>query len=170
MSDIENNNLTYDLEKKKKPEEVGCLKTCCAFTGISFLVVILLGLIASVISYYVFGIKFLIEDKSINDQCESNIWSYVLASIITSFILGSVQTRKAASDEEPNVCSTFILGLGWLILGIFGIVYCHNENCNDLKNANLYLFAFVISIIQTTIGGITTLFFSILAIKSFCKN
>ena len=62
-----------------KSQDNSCLDCCkCVSFALFYLgiVSIVMGLIGSVISYYVFGIKFLIKDKTIN--LELYIFHYIL--------------------------------------------------------------------------------------------
>ena len=160
VNDIEANNYPGLTIQTKQPERKS---ECFSLIGICSLLLLCLGLIGAVIAYYVFGIKFLVEDKDKNDECNSNIWTYVLTSIIISFVLGSSQVKSSQKSNEDKIFYNILIGLIWLGIGIWGLIEYESENCDELEKTNLYKFTYVISIFQTIIGGITflvvTLFF-----------
>lgn len=98
------------------------------------------------IAYITFSIIYLINDKSIADNCDnSNLWVYNLVSLILTFI-SRMCSIKNGSDEHPNImrkiiivtyiCNIFI-ELGLSIWG--GIELFNNcNNCDELKDSNLW--------------------------------
>ena len=68
-------------EKQDKKDEDGCWD-CLQIMSMGILFT---GLVAAGICYLVFGIKFLVDDYSIADDCSgSDLWAYVLVIIITT--------------------------------------------------------------------------------------
>ena len=111
------------------------------------------------IAYITFSIIFLVNDKSIGDNCNnSNLWLYNLISLILTFI-SRMCSVKNGSDEHPNImrkiiiityiCNIFIeLGLS-----IWGGIELFNNTCSDLEDTNLFTFALTIFIIQVIISA-----------------
>mgnify|MGYP001301710841 CR=1 FL=1 len=109
---------------------------------------LVLGLIAAVIAYYYFGIKYLVDFKDINSECHSHIWDYVLTAIICSFVLGGSQTSSAKNEEASigqKVCSSIIIAMIWIGISTWGIVETHNETCQPIRDTPLWTFAHVVS-------------------------
>ena len=63
------------------------------------LLIISLGIIGAIISFYVFGIKFLVEDKDESEECSSEIWDYVLTTIVVSFVFLSIAYKDKDTDS-----------------------------------------------------------------------
>jgi hypothetical protein len=175
MSDIENNKsneIPYTSTRtapilagatqsgqinftNKKKDEPHPMFFCC---GVLTLIGLVLGLIAAVVCYYYFGIKFLIDYKNENSDCNSKIWDYVLVSLIMSFVLGGSNAQNAKNEDVGSkLCSGVFVSLIWLGIGIWGIIETENENCEAIRNTDLWTFANVISIIQTCLGSILCL-------------
>tara|TARA_B100000900_G_scaffold391241_1_gene385681 strand:- start:214 stop:795 length:582 start_codon:yes stop_codon:yes gene_type:complete len=157
---------TYNLERINSPKIHSSRKhrVYSRFFGYMFLILLAIGIIGGVISYLTFGIKFLVEDKEINDSCHSNIWSFVLTMIIISFITGG-STSKAKDDDIRSITCIFT-GLINLGLGIWGIVEFTNTTCEPLVNSNIYIWSQVSSIFSTILGSI---YLIVGVLTSICK-
>ena len=134
---------------------------CCALI---FAFILVLGLIGAVISYIVFGIISLVENYNISKDCKgSNLWEYVLVSIILSFNAVSV---KSSSDNniDLSVCVIVFIAIIELGLAIWGGNEIFIYSCNDLNNTLLWkiaLASFVKQVFVTfiiVVGGPVCLF------------
>ena len=125
-----------------------------------FLIILLLGIIGAIISFYVFGIKFLVEDKDESEECSSEIWDYVLTTIVVSLVfLLFAYTDRDKDSGSINPFLSLASSLTSIGLGIWGFILCQTEDCSTIKNSNLYTFATVASYSQVISGGITFLIF-----------
>ena len=126
------------------------------------LLIFSLGIIGAIISFYVFGIKFLVEDKDESDECSSEIWDYVLTTIIVSFVFLTIAYKDKDTDSgKINPLLSVISSLTSIGLGIWGFILCQTEDCSAIKDSNLYTFAIVASYSQVISGGLTFLLFLI---------
>lgn len=124
--------------------------------GICCLCIFALAIIGGTISFYVFGIIFLIEDYDEAKDCKtSDLWAYVLTVIISGLIQSSVLSKNKKNNDE-NIKYDFVtLFISFLINSIFIIwggieLYdkAYNNNCKELRESKLYTFAFAIFIIS----------------------
>jgi hypothetical protein len=109
------------------------------------------GFIALILCYYIYGIQFLIDDKSTNDVCNSNIWRYVLTSFIISFVFGGFG-KLLGENKDVNSIYLFLIGGVEFGIGMWGVMLCQNENCEEMKESNLYEFAYYVSIVKLSMG------------------
>tara|TARA_B100001093_G_C26815513_1_gene1009525 strand:- start:87 stop:665 length:579 start_codon:yes stop_codon:yes gene_type:complete len=126
------------------------------------------GLFAGVICYYVFGIKFLVEDKDKNDNCDSGIWTFVLTCIIISGVFALYSTNSS-SDSDLQKLVSILAGLVSFGIGIWGLTECLNEDCDEIKQSNLFDFAYIVSIIDIIVGGIVLLIIIFGSIKIYME-
>jgi hypothetical protein len=98
------------------------------------------------IAYITFSIIYLINDKSIADDCDnSNLWVYNLVSLILTFISRMCSVKNGSDEHQyimrkiiiiTYICNIFI-ELGLSIWG--GIELFNNcNNCDELKDSNLW--------------------------------
>ena len=131
----------------QKEEETSNLVTCalgsccCLFT---------LGIIAAAISYFVFGIMFLVQDYDVAHQCpNSNLWAYVLVILIIGLCnAGSLKNSKDENNQF-NPCVLICMMLFNMAMSIWGGVEIHALSCDDLRATQLYTFAQVVFYIYT---------------------
>ena len=128
--------------------EVGCVCGAC---------ILILGLIAGVIAYMVFGIMFLVQDYEVAHDCNgSALWAYVLTAIILAFSRGNA--RNAQDDNNNfNFGVLFCLGLIEAGLAIWGGIELFAKSCDDLADSNLWKFGLATFIIQTLVATICLL-------------
>lgn len=138
---------------------------CLGLLALLSVFLLTVGLIVCIVCYYVFGIKFLVEDKNKNDECNSEIWDFVLTGIILSAVMTSL-SFNFNSKEDLKLIVSILAGLISFGVGIWGLELCLNENCDEIENSNLFKFAYVISIIDIIVGGIIVL----LIIFGFCSS
>ena len=129
---------------------------CIGLLALLSVFLLTVGLIICVVCYYVFGIKFLVEDKDKNDECNSEIWDFVLTGIIMSAVMTSL-SLNFNSKEDLKLIVSVLAGLISFGIGIWGLEICLNENCDEIENSNLFKFAYVVSIIDIIVGGIIVL-------------
>ena len=141
-----------EINLKKKNNDPPPIFICC---GIFTIVGLVLGLIAAGICYYYYGIKFLIDYKNENSNCNSKIWDYVLVSLIISFLLGGSNAQNAKNqDFASKFWAGVIYALILLGIGVWGIVETENENCKEIRDTELWTFANVISIMQIIMSSL----------------
>ena len=149
------NELKYSTGLDEKEDEN---KSVCMYFGGLLFFVLILGLIAAVVSYYYFGIKFLVDYQNYDFDCKSNIWTYVLISLILSMVLGSTTANNFKNESVSfKVVAGVITSCIWLGIGIWGIIETKNEKCQEVRDTELWTFSFVISIIQTIVGSILSI-------------
>ena len=137
--------------KKEESEEKSACGSCLICLGGLTVVSLILGLITDVVCYYVFGIKYLIDYKEANSECNSNGWDYILTVLICSFVLGGSQANSGKNEESSvgaKICAS-------IIIGTWNFIETDNETCKEIHNTPLWTFANVISIVQIIIGCLT---------------
>jgi hypothetical protein len=137
--------------------------TCCTYFLSLIGFILFLGLFAGIISYYVFGIKFLIEyeyEHNVKEYktnpCGRDLWIYVLIMLILP-ILNVVIIPPICKPSMKSLTPIFLLLRSLLLisLGVFGIVLY--SNCNAINNTELYIWTKIVSIFTLTIGIISFL-------------
>lgn len=127
--------------------------------GICCLAVFLLGLAAGSVAYFVLGIIYLVQDyDSANDCNGSNLWAYVLVSLILFCGRGGAG-RGGAIDEKGAgvaICALICLGLIESGLSIWGGIelWVNADGCSDLKDSELWTFGLVSFSLQAASAGI----------------
>ena len=161
LSTVESGGLTFlsDQSDQNKSKDNECLD-CCKLASVSLFYLgifgMCLGLIGCVISYYVFGIKFLVKDYQTSQECHSDVGDFVMASLIASFCLGSGQAKANKGDDAgAKMCINVVLSLFWLGWGIWGFITTDEEDCEDLEDSKLVEYSNVISIFFMVVGGLT---------------
>ena len=157
-------SLPFDNDIKNRTSEITSVQTkkdsssctnCLVCLGGLTVVSLVLGLIAAIVCYYYFGIKYLVEYEDENGECNSHVWDYVLTSLICSFVLGSSQTNSNKSEKSSigqKTCANVFIGMIWIGIGIWGFIETENENCTTIRDTPLWTFGHTISIIQLVIG------------------
>lgn len=145
-----------------------CLAFALFYLGI---VSIVMGLIGGLISYYVFGIKFLIKDYQTSQDCNSDVGNFVLVSLIVAFILGGSQANaNKSNDPGIKTCVNIFLSFFWLGWGIWGFIITQDEDCEDLENTNLVKYSNVISIYFISMGSLIIFICLAFTIVFACKK
>jgi hypothetical protein len=140
-------------------EEEAPVTTCCLTTCITCSAFSLMG---GVVTYYVFGIMYLIRYyHEFKDCSKSELWVYVLTALVAGFLRGGLRntdknTDNSDADSTP-LCIIICLGLVELGLAIWGAMELWFKSCDNLVNTNLWKFAFATFCIQTTTSVITLL-------------
>lgn len=157
--------------KSKDNSNLECCK-CLAFALFYLgIVSMVMGLIGGVISYYVFGIKFLIKDYQTSQDCNSDVGNFVLSSLIVTFILGGGQAN-ANKNNDPGIktCVNIFLSFFWLGWGVWGFIITQDEDCEDLENTNLVKYSNVISIYFLSMGSLIIFICLAFTIVIACKK
>tara|TARA_B100001094_G_scaffold332597_1_gene405383 strand:+ start:1277 stop:1771 length:495 start_codon:yes stop_codon:yes gene_type:complete len=95
------------------------------------------------IAYITFSIIYLINDKSIADNCNnSNLWLYNLISLILTFISRMCSVKNGSDQHQYIMRKIIIITYIWNIfielgLSIWGGIELFN-NCDELKDSNLW--------------------------------
>lgn len=137
------------------------------YCGIPFLFFVGIGFIVCTIAYLIFGIMFLVDNKDMNDNCNSNMWNYVLTIIIMFFI--SIGSKKFYKKEIFKLL-LIISGLINIGLGAWGIHIYTKTTCQELINSNIYTWAQISSIFTTIVGCIELISGIIVCIYKYFKN
>lgn len=155
-------NTCENLESEVKLKDFSIINW--VFFG--FLIMLSIGL---VVSYPVLGIKFLIDDYDISNNCGSSyLWEYVLVSIIISFLyLLFLMLRKIYYGDTNETNPLVFLVPGFIMLGLvfWGGFEIFDRLCNDQLNSDLWKFALVTFTIQI-IAVLILLFLPLLVIIS----
>ena len=132
---------------------------------------IVLGLVGAVVSYYVFGIKFLIKDYSTSEDCNSDVGNFVLVSLILSVLVGGGQVSANKGDDHGvKLCVNIFLSFFWLGFGIWGFVITQEEDCEDLDNTNLVKYSHVISIYFMSMASLIIFICLLFTLVIACKK
>ena len=121
-----------------------CLQCSCYFTAI-------LTLLGATVSYIVFGIIYLIQDYGISNECKgSNLWEYVLVSMILACTNISVKTNDEKVDL--SACIIVMVGVINLCLSTWGGIelWDYSYSCDELFNSNLWKVGLASFILQVT--------------------
>ena len=117
---------------------------CFAFVGL-------------VITYYVFAIKFLVENYDDAKYCNLDLWIYVLVSLIMVIVRsGSIKSSDNNNNSEgsPYICVLICIGLIEAGMASWGGVELWEKSCADLKETNLWTIGLVTFIVQASSAGI----------------
>ena len=111
---------------------------CCVHL---FVLTLILGLLGAVISYFVFAIISLVENYNISKDCKgSNLWEYVLATIILNSNVFSIQFTSD-KNIDLSVCVLGFIAITELGLAIWGGNEIFKYSCNNLNNTLLWKIA-----------------------------
>lgn len=172
---VEASTTTFPVQPSTtENQNNSCLEYCKIATFCLFylgIVGIVLGLVGAVVSFYVFGIKFLIKDYQTSEDCNSNVGDFVLVSLILSFLLGGGQANaNKNNDSEIKICVNICLSFFWLGWGIWGFVITQEEDCEDLDKTNLVKYSHVISIYFMSMGSLIILICLLFTLVIACKK
>ena len=137
-------------------EETGpntCM-VCCMYSTVTILCFAFLGV---VITYYVFAIKFLVENYDDAKDCNLDLWIYVLVSLIMAFTRsGSIKSSDNKNNNEgsPYICVLICIGLIEAGMASWGGVELWEKSCADIKETNLWTIGLVTFIVQASSAGI----------------
>ena len=134
------NSISIPINQFSKEEKTTSCKTLTLASCTSVLVI---GLIAAVISYFVFGIMFLVQDYDTTQECHgSNLWTYVLVTLILGICNGnSAKNSKDNDSNQLNICSLLCILVLNISMSIWGNIEIYSNSCDDLKTTQLYTFA-----------------------------
>ena len=179
LSTIESGgNLSVSEQSSNNKSQDNSFLECCkcvtlaiSYLGIAGMFLVLLGVIGGVISYYVFGIKFLIKDYQTSQDCDSDLGNFVLVSLVVSFLIGYGQSKaNKGEDAEVKLCMNIVFCLFWLGWGIWGLIITQDEDCDDLKDTNLLKFSNAISIYFISMGSLIIFMCLAFSIIVACKK
>ena len=138
----------YQQKEEKTSNLATCaLGSCCCL--------FILGFIAAAISYYVFGIMFLVQDYDIAHQCSnSNLWVYVLVTLIISICNGGSLKNSKDENNQFNPCTLVCILLFDMAISIWGGIEIYSLACDDLRATQLYTFAQVVFYVYTVVSAI----------------
>lgn len=114
------------------------------------------------ISYLIFGIIYLIEFYDISNECtESNLWVYVLVSLILSTF--SLKIKSDSEDKKTTalICSVFLMALINVSMTIWGglELMTYSKSCNQLFESNLWKVGLASFIVQLFVSFLSTIGF-----------
>ena len=143
-----------------------CLITCCCIILFSY------------ITYITFSILYLVQDKSLDDNCDdSNLWVYNLVSLILPLISRFCSAKNSSDkDEKTSTCqlisSLICSSLIETSLGVWGGIELYNNcnDCTDLKNSNLWNLGLTNFIIQIFSSSIIIIFITFSLISNCCNS
>lgn len=140
-----------DLTQNKVNNDSNLSYITCAI----LFTILLIALITGSIAYLVFGIIFLVNDFDISNDCKgSNLWAYVLTSIILSSTNTSLisKNKRDQSDSDLSYMKIIVAVICNIIinsaLAIWGGIEIWNKSCHDLQDSNLWDFALSTFILQ----------------------
>ena len=162
----ENYEVVYTKSNKSSDDRIKssddrickkCIVKVCFCLGYLTLIGLILGIIGGGIAYYVFGIKYLVKNYDESEECNSSIGDYVITSLVLSWVLAGGQSQSAKGEDlATKVWANIILGFVWIGIGIWGFIITEEEQCDKIVDTPLWRFANVISIIQLSIGSVST--------------
>ena len=138
-------------------------KNDCA--GLSCIIILII--LCMIISYYTFGIIFLINDFDISSYCyKSYLWIYVIVSILISFFRFKLIKKSLNNNIYFTLYFSICLGIFELGLIIWGYFEILQKSCNDLSKSNIWIFALISFCLQIFSAFLLLIIFPIL----FCRN
>jgi hypothetical protein len=159
-----------DLTQNKVNNDSNISYITCAI----LFTILVIALITGSIAYLVFGIIFLVNDFDISNDCKgSNLWAYVLTSIILSSTNTSLisKNERDKSDSDLSYMKIIVAVICNIIinsaLAIWGGIEIWNKSCHDLQDSNLWDFALSTFILQLFACAIflTILIYSLIIIS-----
>lgn len=159
-----------DLTQNKVNNDSNLSYITCAI----LFTILLIALITGSIAYLIFGIIFLVNDFDISNDCKgSNLWAYVLTSIILSSTNTSLisKNKRDQSDSDLSYMKIIVAVICNIIinsaLAIWGGIEIWNKSCHDLQDSNLWDFALSTFILQLFASAIflTILIYSLIIIS-----
>jgi O-antigen/teichoic acid export membrane protein len=132
--------------------------TCKSLIIASCLCALMLGLIAGIISYFVFGIMFLVQDYDAAHDCHgSNLWAFVLVTLIMGILNGnSAKNGKDNDSNQFNVGTLVCTLLLNIAMCIWGGIEIYSNSCDDLKTTQLYTFAQFVFVLYCSVSVLLT--------------
>ena len=175
LSSVEPSTTTFPVQPSTtENQNNSCLEYCKIATFCLFylgIVGIVLGLAGAVVSFYVFGIKFLFKDYSTSEDCNSDVGNFVGVSLILSALVGGGQVSANKGDDHGvKLCVNIFLSFFWLGFGIWGFVITQEENCKDLDNTNLLKYSHVISIYFMSMASLIIFICLLFTLVIACKK
>jgi|TARA_B100001093_G_scaffold520013_1_gene612052 hypothetical protein len=113
----------------------------CHLCFICLYIFAILILLAAALSYYIFGIIFLIQDYNVSNECKgSSLWEYVLVSLILSTSYLKYKNDGEENGVDKQVVLLVLLGIINLAISIWGGLELFYKSCDDLDESNLWIF------------------------------
>ena len=148
----------------KQDNEVPVTTTCASvLISCSALVLIL-----SLTMYYVYGIYYLVTGYKICKECsKSDLWSYVLTSLILGIFRNNVKYLDKDNNNNnnnnndatpPPICILLCIGLLETGLAVWGGMELWVKSCNNLVDTNIWKFALATFCIHTTCASLVLIF------------
>jgi hypothetical protein len=147
---------------------------CIALSGLSCVIIIILGLAIAIFCYNLYSIIFLANDWNKSRRCNSQVSKYVLVSLLYGIIFANSYIRVSKlinkknskvklirdSVEKEDIKSSLfalsIVSIGFLGISVWGYIISYDENCSELTGTNLLLLARTISIIHMCLSCVTS--------------
>ena len=136
-----------------------CCAGCC-------MIIFTVAFVAAIISYYVFGIIFLVQDIELCKKCDgSSLWAYVLTTLIIGACTGSSKANSKEEKKSPEqllitLIIVFIINAG---MGIWGGIELWGKSCDFLTESRIWTFGAVTFTLQMTAS-----FFCVCYILALC--
>ena len=128
---------------------------CCLYTAIIIL-------FSCELAYLTFGIIYLIEDYIISKECtESNLWVYVLVSLILSTFSVNIKSNNEDKKTTALICSVIFLALINVSMTIWGglELMSYSKSCKQLFESNLWNVGLTSFVVQLFVSFISTIGF-----------
>ena len=128
---------------------------CCLYTATIIL-------FSCELAYLTFGIIYLIEFYDISNECtESNLWVYVLVSLILSTFSVNIKSNNEDKKITALICSLFFLALINTSMTIWGglELMSYSKLCKQLFESNLWKVGLASFVIQLFVSFLTTVGF-----------
>ena len=147
---------------------------CIVLSGLSCVIIIMLGLAIAIFCYNLYSIIFLANDWNKSRRCNSQVSKYVLVSLMYGIIFANSYVRASKlitkkksqiklirdsvkkEDIKASLVALSIISIGFLGISVWGYIISYNETCSELTGTNLLLLARTISIIQMCLSCVTS--------------
>lgn len=112
------------------------------------------------LAYLTFGIIYLIKFYDISNECtESNLWIYVLVSLILSTFSLNIKSNNEDKKTTALICSVFFLALTNVSMTIWGglELMSYSKSCEQLFESNLWKVGLASFVVQLFVSFLTTI-------------
>jgi hypothetical protein len=172
-NDVEFNIKGRNSSKVGRTSDDNIIKTStyCDWITSAIIIMFILGIIASVITYVVYVIKSLCQTSYYEQKnlcSESNAWIYLLLSMVINAFVGLCSEKSKNESEKSNsYCTLTISGLAFMI---WGCVELYGVKCvNKLDHTLLYT-TLKITVLSNIVITCLLMLFGVFICSAICNG
>ena len=130
-------------------------------------VLLVLGIIAGSVAYYVFAIKGLVDDNHYRNDCpNSDVWTYVLTVLILNFVITKSMNQK---DDDGNLTiGSLLISFALSVsMAVWGTIILTSDKCDGIEDSTIWAVTIVNVVLNYFAVGLCMIFFCMtLALKA----